>query len=68
MTTINNTNPQPVILESSDSGGWVVVVILLLIIIAGGAYAWMRYHRGGAAQPGTTINVVVPSATPAATQ
>ena len=67
MTTINNTNPQPVILESSDSSGWIVVVILLLIIIGVGAYAWMHYHRGEATQQGTTINVVVPSPSPATT-
>ena len=67
MTTINNSNPQPVLVESSDSSGWVVSVILLLAIIGGGAFAWMRYHRGGV-QQGPTINVTIPSPNPSPTQ
>ena len=55
-TIINTPNGN----ANDSSAGWAVAVIILLIVVVGGIFFFTRYHRG-AANPGTSIQVNLPT-------
>ena len=62
MATIINNPPGETTVAADNSSGWAVAVIILLAVIAVGAYAWVHYHRAGAAAaPSTTVQVNLPT-------